>query len=148
MQQVSGEQEIVDIRVRRLEQISNSMAESQGKMLHQMQDHPSRLDRIDNRLEVLDARMDKLETRMDKLETRMEKLETRMGRLELRIESLEARLDDLEATTRLGFEKVIMRLERQDEAIGALQRQSEQTQADMAYIKDILLPRALGQTEE
>lgn len=147
--------DIYETRLRRVEDQQVSFMDAHSDLSRLIQGQSRHFDEIKTRLADLEGRMANTDKRLDGLEKRLDTVELRIERIELRIERVEARMDDLEATTRLGFEKIIMRLERQDEAIvalqqqtEALQQQSEQTLADLAYIKDILMPRATGQQEE
>ena len=152
--------EIYETRLRRVEDQQLSFMDAHGdlsRLIHGQSRHfdeiKTRLANLEGRTANTERRLDAVEKRLDGVEKRLDTIDLRLERIDLRFDRLDGRMDELEAMTRLGFEKVNMRLERQDEAIvalqqqvGALQLQSEQTQTDMAFIKDILL-RNYGATE-
>lgn len=88
--------DLYEVRLRRLEQMTTSIVDSQSFMAQAMQRNTARLDKIEARLDRIEKRLDALEERMNHLEQRMDHLEQRMAHLELRMESVEMRLESLE----------------------------------------------------
>ncbi|MCY3779423.1 MAG: hypothetical protein OXG78_03855 [Chloroflexi bacterium] len=61
--------ELYDLRLHRLEQLSNSMVESQASMVQILQAQSVRLERIEKRLDRVEKRLDILEEQMAQVMT-------------------------------------------------------------------------------
>ena len=120
-----------EIRIRRLERITSSLFDGQQDAIRSLAEHTGQMQKLGQRLDVIERRLDLIEGRLDGLEKRMDGLEKRMGRLEERMDSLEKRIEALE-----------LRMDGLETQIANLTKLVGHALDDLAYVKEILAPRA------